>query len=105
MFNSPDLKLATNSTSLAENSRSTSRPRSGHFSQGTFRPAGNGTAAPLPTLAQLPVPLILCVPRGQGATFALHAWDNDDPPDDDYALAFDSYDDDDDTSFTEDEQY
>jgi hypothetical protein len=45
---------------------------------------------------QLPAPLSLCVPQGRGATFALHAWDNEDPPDNEYALDFDNYGDDDD---------
>ena len=40
-----DLNSAMNSNSLAENSRSASMPRSGHFSHGTFRPEGGGTAA------------------------------------------------------------
>jgi len=44
---------------------------------------------------QLPRPLSLCVSEGQGATFALHAWDNDDALDDEYGLDFDNYDDDD----------
>lgn len=40
---------------------------------------------------QLPAPLTLCVPRGRGATFTLHAWDNDDPPSDEYALEYDRF--------------
>jgi len=44
---------------------------------------------------QLPAPLTLCVARGRGATFSLYAWDNDDPQNDEYALDFDNYDDDD----------
>ena len=44
---------------------------------------------------QLPDPLSLCVPQGRGAVFALHAWDNDDPMDDQYGLDFDNVDDDD----------
>jgi hypothetical protein len=45
--------------------------------------------------SQLPPPLSLCVGPGRGATFALHAWDNDDPLDDEYGLDFDNVDDDD----------
>lgn len=39
---------------------------------------------------QLPGPLRLCVPAGRGATFTLHAWDNDDPLGDHYAFEFDN---------------
>src|SRR5690348_15169318 len=39
-LSSPDLKLETNSNSLAVNSRRHSNCRSGHFSHGTFRPDG-----------------------------------------------------------------
>ena len=45
--------------------------------------------------AQLPAPLTLCVPLGQGATFTLHGWDNDDQSGDLYASDFDDKDDDD----------
>jgi hypothetical protein len=38
--------------------------------------------------SQLPPPLTLCVDRG--ASFALHAWDNDDPLGDQFALDFDN---------------
>jgi hypothetical protein len=44
---------------------------------------------------ELPRPLTLCVGEGQGATFALHAWDND-PGDDAYGNDFDDKGDDDD---------
>jgi hypothetical protein len=40
--------------------------------------------------SQLPPPLTLCVSRGSGASFALHAWDNDDPLGDRFALEFDN---------------
>src|ERR1044072_3730742 len=43
-LSSPDLKLETNSSSLALNSRRHSSARSGHFSHGTFRPEGKSTA-------------------------------------------------------------
>jgi hypothetical protein len=39
--------------------------------------------------AQLPSPLRLCVGRGDGATFALHGWDNDDDTDDRFENAYD----------------
>jgi hypothetical protein len=38
---------------------------------------------------QLPGPLKICVGDGRGATFTLHAWDNDDPLNDEYGLDFD----------------
>src|SRR5215203_4015645 len=43
-LSSPDLKLETNSNAFAVNSRRHLIARSGHFSQGTFRPEGGGTA-------------------------------------------------------------
>src|SRR6188472_144791 len=43
-LSSPDLKVETNSSSFAVNSRRHLIARSGHFSQGTFRPEGGGTA-------------------------------------------------------------
>jgi hypothetical protein len=42
---------------------------------------------------QLPPPLTLCVSQDQGATFTVHAWDNDDSLDNEYGLDFDNYDD------------
>lgn len=45
--------------------------------------------------SKLPGPLTVCVPDGKGATFALHAWDNDDPSGDLYANDYDDKGDDD----------
>jgi hypothetical protein len=44
---------------------------------------------------RLPPPLRLCVPSGEGATFALHGWDNDDGSGDLFANEFDDKGDDD----------
>ena len=41
------------------------------------------------------VVMTLCVAAGRGASFALHAWDNDDPVNDRFGLDFDDVDDDD----------
>jgi hypothetical protein len=41
---------------------------------------------------QLPAPMTLCVSRDHGATFTLHAWDNDQPSDAKFGLDFDSED-------------
>jgi hypothetical protein len=48
---------------------------------------------------QLPAPLSLCVSQGRGASFTLHAWDNDDALNDEYGLDFDNYGDDDQVLF------
>jgi hypothetical protein len=48
---------------------------------------------------QIPAPLKLCVSEGRGATFTLHAWDNDDALNDEYGLDFDNYGDDDEVLF------
>lgn len=41
---------------------------------------------------QLPASMTLCVPRDHGATFTLHAWDNDQTLGEKYSLDFDSED-------------
>ena len=48
----------------------------------------------MPT-SRLPAPMVLCVPEGRGASFALYGWDNDDSPNDIFASDFDDKGDDD----------
>jgi hypothetical protein len=57
-FSSPDLKLEMNSSSFAVNSRRQGIARSGHFSQGTLRPAGKGAAETVAAAAAAIQPLL-----------------------------------------------